>query len=814
MSIVIVCFVTYILRTSTIGSDVVPDRQNNYLLTELNETNNTKLWIQHIYVPLMEILELKGEHGFHVIYKSLRSKTSQMFNWCFPDARDTNLNDSDVEHIRQGLPCGYAMIIQGIQPEYYVFRLSTASYLNVQIRFLLFDMDYTYKCSYSSYVNICVHNITVFSWQCPKSMIYCGYRKPWMMTLAYNEVALFLKQANVQKACNLTFIYTSIGIGISKVYRKHQDASVVHYLGNPMSLLYHYIFFRRPRKWLLVTKKGNLFNFTAIKTCCYPAVVEIFDGSLQYHLLYRSRRIYTSGKKLNVTTVYFVSTVHYYPDEHYPSLDAAQLFKLRFVSKTLRETYLQLDTVNRLNNNGGLLQVSLGINITSVGFPNISFVIRKFGDWNEDQCSLGGYVLRHHINTTMLKVTFDHGPFCPGSGPSAPFVGSLGPKHIVLGGFQYVFVIYAFGPWYNIDIDVIMSLSECEGVFEPLSMCSVVIPEQNIFDITRYIKASHYRLYCSAFNYETRDPYLHTVMRLFIFNISKCIIFQTISLHTGFIENYSFASVMNVNIDVNIGSAYLTAYTSYAEIFSKLVIGTLNNGTTYVPIEKDYQAKHAAVAALSIVQVNFKQTHRLLMSINLVPVAKVNKVHSCSSINSSSTLTKQETKTNLMETYIPNHCGIIYFHKQVTYLLEFYFLSSLYGRDDDMQTKSFLYTKFETLCSKEFRNILTLMGGVSHSVIHRHLLINHQHLPLHFMVDNNMGCSFTMEYRIRQFQIHVLLSIHPHYSVLRVSKSDNSIHVVIRYNHCCIYLHSVYYIQQQTTTANTYPIGYYTHLFC
>ena len=777
MLIVIICFAAHLLHT--ISSNIIRERQDNYLLKELNSTNDTKLWVQHLHVPLTEILEVAGEHGFHVIYKSFRWKTYRMINWCFPDVRETITGDGDIHHIEPWLPCGYAKMIQGMQPDEHVFRFSTASYLNIQIRFIRFEMDYTQNCSYSSWVKICIPNITASNWQCPK--LYCGHRKPWVMTIDYHHAALLLKQVNVQVACNLTFIYSSIGIEISKVYRKHHAVSVVHHLGynhSSISLVHHHSYVRHPRKWLLVAKKGDQFNFIRIKTCCYSAVVEIFDGSQDYHLLHKSGRIYNSDRKLNVTSVYFSSTVHYYPDEYDHNLVAEQLFKLRFVSNSLREKYLQLNQMKRVNNNGGLLQVSLGINLTSGGFPNISFVIRRFGDWNEELCSFGGYILRHHINTTMFKATLDQGPFCPGSGPSTPFVGTLGPKHIVLGGFQYVLIIFAFGPWYDIDIDVTMSLSECEGLFEPLSMCSVVIPEQNIFQMTRYIKARHYRLYCSAANY--KDSYFHTVMSVSISNISKCIIFQTISLHRGVMEKYGFQSEVNVNIDVNIGSAYLMPYPSYADIFSKLLIGTMNNGTTYVPIKKNYHAKHITAATVLFDQLNYQQTHRVFMWMNLFPVAKINKVRLCSSINSSSRFTQRESKTVFAKTLIHNLCGIFYYQKQETYLLEFYVVSSSFARDDVKQTESFLYTKFETLCSNELRNILTVLGGVSHSVsvLHKHLQVNHQYLPVHFIVINKMGCSFSMEYRLRQFYTNVAFGILPQHSILRVSKADNTTCIV------------------------------------
>ena len=749
--------------------------QNVHMLSELIAINDTKAWIQQLHVPLGEIIQRELGKSSPSAYQSLSQKAYLMAKWCSPgylanvDRKVFHMLDWNLR-----LPCGYAKITQGMLPSDYGFIINIIKELRIQIDFLLFDMDYTSNCLFSSYLKMCVSKNLPADINCTNNLVYCGHRKPWVISLDYSQAAMLLRQVNVLKECNLIFTYTSIGVDAFDVYRRNEHFSVIPDLDNSLLLSYD-SFDRYPRRWLLVLKYGNRFNFTSIEICCYAAMAEIFDGFQNKHLLLNSQKLYNSKKRLNVTSVFHVSTVYYYPDNHDDKIHSGKqhLFILNYTIDPVHITYLQVDQIRRVNNNGGLLQVSLGINISSGGFPNISFDIRRFGDWNEDQCSFGGFILRHHINTTMLKATIDQGPFCASIGPSAPFVGTHGPKHIVLGMFQYVLIIYAFGPWYELDIDVTMSRSECEGLFEPLNMCSVTVPEQNIFENTRHFDGRNFRLLCVASKY-TQGTQQRTAIKLTVLSLTKCVVFQSIASHQGTTEMYRFQARIDIDIDVTVGPMYSKPHNHDAGIHSTIAVGTMNNGTTEVYIDKSFQTRHREVSIVTFNLISYRQTLGLYVWFYMTSLTDDINVSSCDAMGSkadNATFVQEASKGGFKKILISNLCGTLYYTQHAEYLLKFHFASMKESSSEIVRKESFMYVHFKIRCPKETYNILTLVGVMSHAVscISKQLMINEHYLPLHFLIANKINCSFTMEYRIRFFNNYVQFIHYLQFSKLLVS---------------------------------------------
>ena len=132
--------------------------------------------------------------------------------------------------------------------------------------------------------------------------------------------------------------------------------------------------------------------------------------------------------------------------------------------------FLRIGEMTTLNNAEGLLYKGYYIRYNGVKFPNVSFTIRKFEGWNENYCHFGSYIWINTIMTGLAhEVNNELGPFCSKCLPSDPFVWDIRPKYIVLGSFYYFLIFYAYGPLYNIDIDIHIHPSDCEGLFEPQS---------------------------------------------------------------------------------------------------------------------------------------------------------------------------------------------------------------------------------------------------------------------------------------------------------------------------------------------------------
>ena len=142
-------------------------------------------------MPLCEILQGELGQGTSSVYQSLSLNAYIMAKWCSPDYLvNDNCDVLNMIQRHRHLPCGYTKIIQGMSPSDHFFFMNIIKELVTQIRFLLRVMDYTSNCLYSSYLKVCVSQNRKINWNCENNLVYCGYRKPWEVTLNYSKEAV------------------------------------------------------------------------------------------------------------------------------------------------------------------------------------------------------------------------------------------------------------------------------------------------------------------------------------------------------------------------------------------------------------------------------------------------------------------------------------------------------------------------------------------------------------------------------------------------------------------------------------------------
>ena len=105
-----------------------------------------------------------------------------------------------------------------------------------------------------------------------------------------------------------------------------------------------------------------------------------------------------------------------------------------------------------------------------IQYPNVTFNIRIFQGWNEGGCNMGGFAFVQQM-TDENRTFVTSGPYCPGGSSNQPFITKHGTKYIVLSKNATLLVIYAHGPEYRIDLDVMVSVSLCEGMFDFPLLC-------------------------------------------------------------------------------------------------------------------------------------------------------------------------------------------------------------------------------------------------------------------------------------------------------------------------------------------------------
>ena len=726
------------------------------MANELSKIETSKLWFDYLEIYMTKTLTDRWSRNVLTSYKLLFSKTHLIVNWCVISTSDANsLSADDVIHTHMhAQPCGYVKIVNGIQPSTTNFHLRTIRQLVIQVSFLLFDMDsFSEDCAHVSSVRLCLTDPTHM--RCLKFMIFCGYRKPWILTTSVSLVGVSIVQLNVRYPCNLTFSYTSIENQRAYVYMKYERSDTLHFTNNPMTFGIHYTkrFRGYCRKWRLQQKLGYIMLFNNLYACCFVGSIEIYDGFESYYLIAQKKILNNSDETLDVATTYYLATLILQIHETLFMSHGDPLFILRFVKELVKVQFINSDNFSTvINNQGHLLHKVLAFNMTNGGYPNLSVAVKTFKGWNDDMCSFGGYSFIHQIETKLINLIYNQSPFCNGQAPSVPFIGTHGPEHIVFGSFQYFFTIYAFGPWFDIDIDVIIHRSFCEGLFEPMHMCAAALQSNKSKDnqeIMRYVKTSNYGIFCSAVT-RTNN---RNVYSLNMVNIRQCIIFQLMSLLSSDAQTYKVRAIMNVDITITIGPKHLSLYKITASRFIRLHFGTIDHVADSTLIRGSYSSYQTNVNSLNINLLEFQQRLGLYAT---SAFEVINHNRSCFRVqNSRSYIRKQRGigngKIGIVE--ISSYC------KKFLFVNPFFYFFKSEMPEHKMRRVYYMYSYFESDCSSGSVNSLTACyeGRIYHSVvaIYKRLHLSHCIVSVTYMFHNRKNCSFIMEYRIQQIKLYV-----------------------------------------------------------
>ena len=755
----------YFLLCFTYNFAYKSDDVNNasFMATALSKTNTSKLWFHYLETSINQTLTDEWSHNVLTSYKLLSSKTHRMADWCVISKSDADLlRADDVIHTYNDAtaPCGYVNVVNGIQPSITTFHLRTIRQLVVQVSFLLFSMDsFSEDCERVSSVQLCLTDPT--HWECLESLRFCGYRKPWIQTTTVSLVEVSIVQLNVRYPCNLTFTYTSIGKQLVYVYMKYERVETMHITSNTMDFILG--FTGRPagyyRKWRLQQKLGNIIRFMDWQACCFVGSFEIYDGFESHYLIAQKKISNYSEGILDVATTYYLATLIFQQNHTLNKSNDDPLFVLQFVKELVSVQVIDTDNFNTtINNKGHLLHKILAFSITTCGYPNLSVVVRTFKGWNDNMCSFGGYSFKIYIK--LINHTYDQGPFCNGQAPSVPFVGTHGPKHIAFGSFQYYFMIYAFGPWYNIDIDVIIHCSTCEGVFEPMYMCASVIqrynnqPKDN-HKLMKYVNTSNYGILCSAVTKSN-------VHALEMVNIKKCIILQINSLIPIKAQIYSVRAIMNVDIAITTGPKYLSAYNITADRYIRLQFGTIDHVANSTRIKSSYRSSHKNINYFTIDLHEFRQRLGFYVT-SVFEVIKLNR--SCSRVQSSSGYSRQQNLIGKPEFGVVE---IFSYCKKFLFVNHLFYIFKPKLSDQKVEKNYYMYSYFESNCSTGSFNSLTAWyeNRIYHSVkaMYKRLHLSHCLMSVTYMVYNRNNCSFIMEYRIQQIKLYLKAKIFTSFS--------------------------------------------------
>ena len=153
---------------------------------------------------------------------------------------------------------------------------------------------------------------------------------------------------------------------------------------------------------------------------------------------------------------------------------------------------------------------------------------------------MGGYAIIQQLSKDN-SILIRSGPYCPGGGSNQPLITDDGPKYIFLSNWKTSLVIYAFGPEYWIDIDLIISTSLCEGFFDFPVICEAILEiPHNSFLIIQW---GHFQLFCKNFS---RSEYNFILVRLS--KLSGCVIAQSIMYRQQISYEFELLNRIHINI--------------------------------------------------------------------------------------------------------------------------------------------------------------------------------------------------------------------------------------------------------------------------
>ena len=514
------------------------------------------------FVYLSNALQTSTKHescleDYYIEYdKHLR----QLLEWCHPHANvmDIKLWPAGSNFLKF-LPCGFVNDVKNHGDKIVKWQITVNIAFHLNVTFLRFEFqDSGEECS-STNLKIAEHRHE--GWRSRWYWTYCGYRRPWSETILSNKGVLKINQKDLRYSFNVSFMYYTINgdnyFG-SELYFKENipygQQDVYYLIENS-----HYI------RWIIKLHICYVTHFSAVKLINFVGQFDIYDGPSEKYSIFSLAQ---------ATRDTFVDDVKLMPHRSNNNFNGSKVMHLSF-EKKMRETraLLNLNSRTRIHNDGHILLVAVySISGEDNQYPNVTFNIRKFEGWNEGGCNLGGFAFVQQMpDDDRTLVT--SGPYCPGGSSNQPFITEHGPKYIVLSKNATLLVIYAHGSEYRIDLDVMVSVSLCEGMFDFPLLCEAELAVTH----TAY---SH--LHWN--NIEATCIRLHLLngfpLGVRLLKVTGCAVAQVIMSWRVFAIQVELLSRMHVNFEYISPSQHNISYVSYMIIYWR----DLESGSQYAKL--------------------------------------------------------------------------------------------------------------------------------------------------------------------------------------------------------------------------------------
>ena len=539
--------------------------------------------------------------------------------------------------------------------------VNIAFYINVT--FLRFEIrDSGEECSST---DLKIAEYRQGGWRSRWYWSYCGYRRPWSETILSNKAVLEINQKDLLSySFNVSFMYYIINRDDYLGSKLHLKENVP----NGMQHAYYQIEHSYYIRWMIKLHICYVTYFSVVILSNFVGQFNIYDGPSEKFSIFSLEQTTRDMSVIDIDAMseYHTTVVKLRPYRRNHNFNGSKDMNLSF-EKKMRKTraLLNLNSRTRIQHDGHTLLAAVYSISGKVGqYPNVTFNIRQFQGWNEGGCNMGGFALVQQMpGDDRTLVT--SGPYCPGGSSNQPFITEHGPQYIVLSSKETLLVIYAHGPEYWIDLDVIVSVSLCEGLFDFPLLCEAGIAASHT--VQAHSQWNHFKLKCHRFDQFTVFP-----INIRLLKVSGCIVAQVVMNWKLFSYQVELLSRMHVNFEYlssvhrNNGSGII--YLSFIQLFWR----NMKTGSQYAKMLNITKTLDIG----DVTSLTYRHESKVLYhesSVTIVMLHKSMKFGSikqkkCELINQSAILQSREIFVKIEEIKFTSLCGTCYYKKIKTYM--------------------------------------------------------------------------------------------------------------------------------------------------
>ena len=545
------------------------------------------------------------------------------------------------------IPCKTIKKIPLLSNDIVSWLFMVQRHFNIHFVFLKFELDDSgEKCHFSS--------VQLFSlsylrkWKHDKEHIYCGRMKPFDVIIESSTAKIIFREKYLINRANITIHFEIVDQNFN-----HYSKNSIYQQASGFINLY---FSKSTNiQWLITTVLGK---YLILRRCeCLAGIsgeIFIYDGPDIYHLLtYINLNVSSKYIFLNdITTKYYKLLTKLKFSNFDKKFDTNILLRCLYSMQYVQSRSLYINSSTQVYSNNLLMHKVFRLHTHSESFMKLSFNVREFDGYNEGGCSLGGFTLTQFRNHTNFKES-RLGPFCFGATPYEPLLSKTGLRELTLSRYTTHILIYAYGPLYNIDIDINLEPSLCEGVLDPMMSCRLK---------TKYIylDQSSYTQHCRGSKADIG------MFDYIMYNIKTCVVIQATKFVNSKRYAISLSKLLSIRLEYFFSINYL--FTSSTQIGEEITVHLQDsNMKNYY-----YQPKNmngVIFQAYTKIFMLFHQRNGIYCPpVYKLAVHKVNRDdEKCGVMDTNSFHIKDQSTI----VSITNLCGVAHFQKSLSYLFMF-----------------------------------------------------------------------------------------------------------------------------------------------